>query len=287
MSNIKQQFVQSNYRDQFLRIGSISGMHYAIPGHITKRVVIYGIGAPLPPDEGKLSDASTISGFDTDLYVPDYIGYGRSEGRFTPINCVKTFLYLYEAFSKGCKGTCNYTNIEMSLKYNEIHFMGRSFGGTYILLLPRFNKNINNICSIFPIVDWGNVGKTQDHPEETIDGFYKAMLGDGYRFLYRGIFLPAWKKHFEGKDDLNPPDNIRYLKTARVFIGHGKKDVNIYYGNSVNYYKKVLKTFPDRKNQFMLKLYPYGHTSETSNNAIYDYFKWVGVKKGLRFRLHP
>lgn len=279
MNKIKQEIIPINYSVQFLRIGQISGMYYSIAGRKTKRIVIYGIGAPLPPDEGKLSDAGVILDHDTDLYVPDYIGYSRSEGRFTPMNCIRTFLDLYDALAKGCMAICNYAGLKQELQYDEIHFMGRSFGGTYVLLLPRFNTKIKNICSIFPIADWGNVGKNQGHPEETVEGFYRAIIGDGYKHLYRGISLPVWKKHFEGKDDLNPIDNIKYLKNTNVFIGHGKKDINIYYGNSINYYNRILEILPDNKNQFKLKLYPFDHSKNTSNRAIVDYFKWLCVLK--------
>lgn len=270
-----------NYVDQFLRIGNISGVFYTVPGRNTKRLVIYGIGAPLPPDDGNLSDASVILDYDTDLYVPDYIGYGRSEGIFTPMNCIETFLCLYDAFKKGCTAVCNYADLKKELQYDEIHFIGRSFGGTYVTLLPRFNKKITNICAIFPVVDWTNIGKSKGHPEETVEGFYKALVDDGYQYLYRGVLNPMWRKHFAGGDDLNPLENIKYLEHATVFIGHGKKDTNIYYGNSVNFYNKILKTFPNKKDQFTLKLYPYDHSKKTSNSVVIDYFKKMKSKKNF------
>src|SRR3989344_7754265 len=102
MKNLIKDYIRINYQAQFLKIGKISGVFYTVPGRKTKRIVVYGIGAPVPPDDGKLSDAATILNHDTDLFVPDYIGYGRSQGRFTPKNCVKTFLDLYKALSGGC-----------------------------------------------------------------------------------------------------------------------------------------------------------------------------------------
>lgn len=279
MNQASKDFIRINYKEQFLRIGQISGMLYTVPGRKTKCIVVYGIGAPLPPDEGKLSDAAVILDYDTDLYVPDYIGYGRSEGKFTPMNCIRTFLDLYDALTKGCTAVCNYASLKQKLQYDEVHFMGRSFGGTYVTLLPRFNKQITNICSIFPVVDWANLGKSNGHPEETVEGFYKAMIGDGYQYLYRGILDPVWKKHFAGEDDLNPINNVAYLKNARVFIGHGKKDTNIYYGNSAKYYNGIIEMFAGRRDQFMLKLYPYDHSRKTSNKAAADYLQWMGVPK--------
>ncbi|MDO8497654.1 MAG: hypothetical protein Q7S61_03855 [bacterium] len=268
----------NNYHVQFLKIGHIAGMHYTVPGRKTKRIVVYGIGAPLPPDSGKLNDASVIMGYDTDLYVPDYIGYGRSEGMFTPLNCVKTFLHLYNAFIVGCTGVCNYASLKKKLHYDEVHFIGRSFGGAYVTLLPRFNKEITNICGIYPMLNWANIGKSKGQIEETVEGFFKAMKEDGYQFLYRGILNSSWKKHFTGEDDLNPVDNLKYLKNAKIFIGHGKKDVSIYYGNSVNYHNKLIKMFPYKKDRHILKLYPFDHGNKTSNKVVSDYLQYMGVK---------
>ena len=159
------------YISQLMRIGDISGMFYIHPKGRSKRIVIYGMGAPLPPDNGCLPDASVILGFDTDLYVPDYIGYGRSEGIFTPMHCIQTFLSLYDQLKKGCVGSCQYLGIRKRLQYDDVHFIGRSFGGAYVTLLPRFNKDITNICAIFPIVDWSNIGKS-GVPEESVEGFF-------------------------------------------------------------------------------------------------------------------
>lgn len=269
----------NNYHVQFLKIGHISGMYYTVLGRKTKRIVVYGIGAPVSPDAGKLDDASVVLDFETDLYVPDYIGYGRSDGVFTPMNCVKTFLNLYDSFSRGCDGICNYAGIKKKLHYEEIHFIGRSFGGAYVTLLPRFNKKITNICTIFPMLNWANIGKSEGQIEETVDGFFKAMKEDGYQFLYRGILNGVWKKHFAGEDCFNPIDNIKYLKNAKVFIGHGKKDISIYYGNSLSYYERLVEMFPDKKDKDILKLYPYDHSKKTSNKVVADYLQYMGVPK--------
>jgi hypothetical protein len=267
----------SNYQTYFLHIGKIAGMYYTMPGRKVSSIIVYGIGAPLPPDDGRLSDAHVILNHDIDLFVPDYIGYGRSEGIFTPLNCVKTFLDLYEFLSKGCIARCNYIGLKKKLQYNDIHFVGRSFGGAYVSLLPKFNSQITNICMIYPMLNWENIGKTTGVIEESVEDFFKAMVEDGYQYLYRGILSKMWRQHFAGIDGLNPISNISYLKDARVFIGHGRKDRSIYFGNSVEYYNALIKLFPGKKDQFLLKLYPFDHSKKTSNEAIQEYLRYVGI----------
>lgn len=284
MGKNKQEFIRITYNAQFLRIGQISGMYYAVPGRKTKRIVVYGIGAPLPPDEGKLSDASVILDYDTDLYVPDYIGFGRSDGKFTPMNCVKTFLSLYEDLTQGVVAVCNYEDHKVKLQYNEIHFVGRSFGGAYISLLPKYNNKIKNLCLIYPVVDpltW--VPHSSCRPgEETYKNFMNSMIHDGYKNLYRGITSILWQNHFKNKDKLSPMNNIKYLKRARVFIGHGGNDNRINFLHSLKYYRMITKKFSSRLSQFKLKIYKNGdHNLKTSNKAIKDYLTWMGVPKTI------
>ena len=122
---------------KLLKIDKIVGILYTTGGK-KKNVIIYGIGAPIPPDNGNLPDAPIILRYNADLFVPDYIGYGRSDGKFTPKNCINTFIFLFDAFSNGCTTKNYYENKSYWLKYKRVIFIGRSFGGTYIPLLPRF-----------------------------------------------------------------------------------------------------------------------------------------------------
>src|SRR3989344_7348218 len=106
------------YQTKLIRIKHIAGMLY-MSNAPRNTLVIYGLGAPLMPDSGNLPDARTIMSFDADLFVPDYIGYGRSDGIFTPKNCIKTFLYLYDWFSVGCVGRNAYLDTKIRLKYKR------------------------------------------------------------------------------------------------------------------------------------------------------------------------
>lgn len=256
-----------------LKIGKVAGMHYSVGKSNT--VVVYGIGAPIPPDNGNLPDAPVLLKFAVDIFVPDYIGYGRSDGAFTPKNCIKTFLFLYEAFKNGCIAKNAYESKELKLKYKRIIFIGRSFGGTYVPLLPRFNKEIKEIGLIYPVVDSKSQGSIEG--EETNKIFLDSMRSDGYYHLYRGILSKKWEDHLENKDGLSPMDNINHLKDIKVFIGHGKQDQCVHYSKSVRYYKKVVETYPGRKKQFEVKLYLKGdHSEKTSNSAVKDFMKWLG-----------
>lgn len=260
----------------FLRIGPIAGIYYSAGE--TDAIIIYGIGAPIPPDDGNLPDAPTILNYQTDIFVPDYIGYGRSEGIFTPRNCINTFLNLFNNFKNGCIGVNYYSNLTTKLHYKRIIFIGRSFAGAYIPLLPRYDKQINELAVFCSAVDHKSSGNIAG--EETNEEFLNSMKNDGYRHLYRGILSKQWARHLDSEDDLSPTENISYLKNVKLFIAHGMKDTCIHYSRSKNYYQKIIETFPDKNAQYKLKLYENGdHGKSTTMKAAKDFLEWIGVSK--------
>ena len=261
------------YSFKFLKIGKIAGIHYTV-NEKRDTIVIYGIGAPVSPDYGCLPDARILLNSGVDIFVPDYLGYGRSDGVFTPMNCIKTFLLIFDAFKKGCMAKNYYENSETKLKYKDIIFIGKSFGGTYIPLLPRFNNKIKKLAVFCPCVESKSCGSIKG--EESNKDFLNSMKFDGYHHLYRGILNNTWQSHLENKDDLSPMDNIKYLKDVKLFIGHGKKDKCIHYSKSVKYYQQIIDQFPNNKKSFLLKIYPFGdHGNSTTNKATKDFMVWL------------
>lgn len=260
---------------ELLKIGQIVGMHYSTKMY-SDTLIIYAIGAPIPPDSGTLPDAPFLLRFGTDIFVPDYLGFSRSDGKFTPKNCINTFLLLFKAFKKGCLAKNAYEKLTIKLKYKRIIFIGRSFGGTFIPLLPRFNPGIKEIAIFAPVVDSKSCGSIKG--EETNEDFLKSMKYDGYKHLYRGILDKVWIDNLENKDGLSPMDNVRYLENTKLFIAHGKRDKCVHYSKSKKYYEKILEVFPKRKKQFKLKLYSKGkHDFTTTNKASRDFLKWLNL----------
>lgn len=260
---------------RLLRIENIVGMQYKNE-RPTDTVVIYGLGAPIPPDIGTLPDAPVLMEKPVDVFVPDYIGYGRSDGVFTPMGCIQTFLQLYDQLTQGCDARNSYHGVSTRLQYDRIIFIGRSFGGTYVPVLPRFNPRIRELAIFCPVVDSKNCGAVLG--EETNEQFLRSMKEDGYHHLYRGVVDPVWADHLENRDDLSPMDNIEYLSDAKLFIGHGMKDTCVHFSHSVDYHRRILKQFPDKKGQYKIVLYKEGgHDRTTTNLASRDFLDWLGI----------
>lgn len=260
------------FNSTFYKIGPLAGMYYS-NGKKHSTVIVYGIGAPIVPDSGQLPDASVIMNYEVDLFVPDYFGYGRSDKQFTPLNCIKTFDFIFQQFRQGVYGLNHYANLKHYFQYRRIIFIGRSIGGTYVPLLPRFNSQIKELGILCPVVDSKSCGSVKG--EETNEIFLKSMQDDGYHHLYRGITNSVWKKHLENQDDLSPMDNIKHLKNVKLFIGHGKLDRCVHYSKSVKYYEKLIQYY-GKKKRFKLKLYSKGrHDKTTTNLATKDFLDWI------------
>lgn len=265
--------MKTKYTTQLLKINGIAGMFYTA-GQAVDTIVIYGIGAPTVPDSGNLPDAPIIMSYKTDLFVPDYIGFGRSDGQFTPKNCIQTFLKLYQAFTTGCVGENSYDKVNKKLKYKRVIIIGRSLGGTYVPLLPRFNPKITELGILCPVVDSQSCGSVAG--EETNQDFLDSMRNDGYHHLYRGILNKNWMSHLENDDDLSPMDNIKHLSQTKLFIGHGQQDKCVHFSKSVKYHQVLQDAFPDCQKQYKLELYSEGdHGPSTTNQAVKDFLSWL------------
>jgi len=262
---------------QLLRIDGIAGIHYRTDAS-PKGLLIYGIGAPNVPDSGHLPDAPIVLNHGLDLFVPDYIGFGRSDGIFTPENCIKTFTQLYDNFSKGCVGRNTYDNLHEEMQYDRILVVGRSLGGTYVPLLPRFNDRIKEIAIFSAVVDSKSQGSVEG--EETNKLFLDSMREDGYHHLYRGILEENWVRHLENEDDLSPMDNIQYLSDVKLFIGHGRKDPICHYSKLQRYYNQIIEKFPERKENYKMQIYETGdHGKSTTNLAMTNFLDWLNLKR--------
>ena len=266
-----------DYKYKTIKIGKIVGTYYTC-GYKTNVILVWAIGGPTVPDNGKLDAAPFILQNKIDLFVPDYLGFGRSDGIFTPMNCINTLLLTYKHLKDGVAGVCSYDMSKTFLKYQRIIFVGKSLGGAYVPLLPRFNKEIKEIGIFCGALDQSEQGKVKG--EETNEDFVRTIEDGGYKYLYRGFIKnkKLWWNHLNDLDGLSPMDNVQYLKNTKLFIAHGKKDEVIHYSQALKYIEAIKKEFPKSSNQFKLRLYKDGdHGKSTTNKATREFLDWIGV----------
>lgn len=263
---------------KLFKIGGLVCSYYSC-GVKTETVVIYGIGAPIVPDNGTLPDAPVLTQFGTDVLVPDYYGYGRSDGVFTPGGCVETFVDLYRAVSEGAVGKNSYLGLVQKLRYERVIVMGRSFGANYAMMATKLEPGIREVGLVSPCVENESQGSVAG--EESNEVFMRSMKEDGYAHLYRGILELVWWQHLEGNDEWSAMQNVEYFGGVKVFLGHGGRDGSINYTKSEKFYNKLVAAFPGKRDSFRLEIYSNGdHGSSTTNQACSDFMAWLGLVMG-------
>lgn len=269
--------MKTDYKYKTIKIRSIVGTYYSC-GHKTDSILVWAIGGPTVPDNGGLLASKLILNRGIDVFVPDYLGFGRSDGLFTPKNCIKTLLLCFKYFKKGINALVPYDSTRIHLKYLRVLFVGKSLGGAYVPLLPRFNKGITEIGIFCGAVDQSKQGSVKG--EETNEDFIRTIEQGGYKYLYRGFLKnkKVWWKHLNDLDGLSPMDNIMCLKKVKFFIAHGLKDETVHFSKAVKYFQAINTHFPKNDN-FKLKLYKNGdHGKSTTSPATKDFLDWIGVR---------
>lgn len=273
---IKERVTRENMRYSPCKIEGLAGGIYSSKNYKSDTVVIYAIGAPIMPDFGNLPDAPLITSMSADVFAPDYYGYGRSDGTFTPSGCMQTLVDAHRFLQEGCKAKNTYDMQQTELHYRKVLFIGRSFGANFTALLPRYSPiPVESIALVSPCIDNKSQGSIPG--EETNELFLESMERDGFHHVYRGILDPVWKDHLWGKDEYDAMEHVEHLGNTRVFIGHGKNDPVVHHSKSERYYKRLMERFPMQRNQYRFSQFDGGHGSDTTTPASFHFLKWNGL----------
>lgn len=223
-----------------IKIKNVVGYLY-IPAYKTNKAVIHAKGGPSFGDAGDSIVWSIAKKHNRILFVPDYIGYCRSDGIFNFKNCIKT-LYEAEDFLSGkLTATVTTTKEKISLNCDDIVLIGSSWGGAIAPFLEKYRKSsIKYIALAKPVTDWKTQGKTQ-YPEEKVSETSRSIQS-GWSNIYRGFGQSEWPNIFNGQlTEYNPIDNLNLLQDKVVFITHGLLDDGIYWEKSLKFYEKLKK----------------------------------------------
>ena len=239
------------------------------------KLIIVWIWAPNLVDVDNLRNAYILTDAWYDVIVPDYYGFCRSEGKFTPMNSIRTFLDTKKFFSDWI-ATNVYTWENFKISYKDFIFLGLSYGWGAALLLPKFDKTIKKIWVFYPITNYTSLGKYWGK-EETVEDFLNS-INLWFKKIYKWINLPVWEKHFEDKTNLIPLENIKYLKNTTLFLAHGTKDISICYEKTKEFYEKLKKLNP--QGNYCCNLYEnLWHGKETMIPATIDFIKRLDSHK--------
>ncbi len=237
----------------------------------TGTLIIVAIWAPNLMDIDSLRNADILTNAWYDVVTPEYYGFCRSLGRFTPKNSIKTLIDTKNFFTNWV-ATDVYSWEKVKLKYKKFIFIGMSYGWWVVPLLPQFDKTINNIALFYPVIDYNSFWKRWV-TEETVEDFLNSIKR-WFKKIYSWINLPIWTKHFQDKTDLIPINNIKYLKNTNIFLAHGTEDKSIYYKKTREYYEK-LKNYNIKWNYIYKEYIWLWHWTDTMRKASYDFVEWL------------
>ncbi len=188
-------------------------------------------------------DAAILAQWWFDLIRPDYYGYARSDGFFSPKNCIQTAYDTIQTFRQMMPVFDCYGNIELLLPYyDEIVIIWTSFGGRVAAMMPKFDPTISEIVLLYPWLGEDNMGMIW-YPEESDEDFLRQ-----YTILYRHMYRFA--------DEVDPFDalinvgnfspllDLTHLQNTKIFVWHGTADDVVWSGRSQQFVDQLLAMNP-------------------------------------------
>lgn len=244
------------------------GQYYQTEGN--NKLVIYLWWAPSLPASMD-SEASLLTKKWFDFIRPEYYGYARSDGFFSPKNCIQSVYDTIQIFRQQIPMISIYEDEEIiAPQYDEIVIIGASLGARITTAIPKFDELITEIVLLYPRFNYDDMNMIW-YPEESDEEFLRQLIL-GYKYIYR--FAPDTDPYdaIINIGNLNPLLDFNHLKDAKVFVGHGSADDVIWCW---------------RSEQFIQQL------KEMNPNGNYNYAEYYGLWHGgtckeaaLKWQLH-
>lgn len=209
----------------------------------TKLVVWLGWAPGLPSPAH--DDAQILANWGFDLIRPDYYGHARSEGIFSPQNCIQTAYDTIQTFSERLSTISIYTPTEIIPSvYEEIVVVGSSFWGRVTAIMPKFDEKIKEIVLLYPRFAPDNANRL-GNPEETDEDLIRqySLQKNIYRFAPEGDPYDA----FCQINGFNSEEDASHLSDTKIFVWHGSADDVVWCGRSRQLVDKLRQENPQGK----------------------------------------
>lgn len=206
------------------------------------KLVVWLAGAPGMPSFAE-SDAMLLAEWWYDLIRPDYYGYARSDGFFSPKNCVQTWYDTIQTFRQRVPVFSIYKAEELDVPcYDEIVVIWASYGWWIAGILPRVDPELKEIVILFPRLGYDDMWQL-GYPEETDEEFLR-QYALAYKHIYR--FKPE-SDPYETMLDIglyNPLLDLQHLRDVTVFLAHGTADQVVWVGRTQKFFNQLLAMNP-------------------------------------------
>lgn len=206
------------------------------------KLVVWLAGAPGMPSSSE-SDAALVAQWWYDFVRPDYYGYARSDGFFSPKNCIQTGYDTIQTFRQKIPVFSIYRAEELDIPYyDEIVVVWASYGGWVAGILPKIDPELKEIVLLYPLFGYDDMGQL-GYQEETDEEFLR-QLALAYKNIYR---FEEGRDAYESTLDIwsyNTLSDPSHLMDTSVFLAHGTADQVIWVGRTQQFFKQLLAMNP-------------------------------------------
>jgi hypothetical protein len=209
--------------------------------NISDILYIIASGCPTAKEIWKSKYAPIFNELWSDVVIPDYYWFWRSDWDFAPNNCVKTILKTYDIFSAWEEFLDLFLEKKFKAKYKKIVVLWRSFWWWIVAMLPKINPEIKNIAMCYPQLEFWDIW-TYWIEEEDAEEFMR-LIKNLFPYIYRWIDknLWEWEKYFQDEEDYCPIKQINYLKNINLFLCHWTEDKVLAYKRTRKFYNNITK----------------------------------------------
>ncbi len=217
------------------------GQYYQTDGN--NKLAIWLWWAPsLPSLLDKEANILTKKWFD--LIRPEYYGHARSDGFFSPKNCIQTAYDTIQTFRQQIPMISIYEDEEIIAPYyDEIVIIWHSYGWWIAAAMPKFEEFITEVVLLAPWFAYEDMDMIWQ-PEESDEDFLRQVLL-GYKNIYR--FSPDSDPYESIINivNLNPLLDLNTFQNTKVFVWHGSADDVIWAGRSKAFVEQLRAMNPD------------------------------------------
>ncbi len=246
--------------------------YYQNPGN-TKLAILLS-GAPGMPKWSE-DDAAILAQWWFDLIRPDYYGYARSDGFFSPKNCIQTAYDTIQTFRQMMPLLDLYGNEEILAPfYDEIVVIGSSFGWWIAAMMPKFDASIWEIVLLYPRLAPDNMGLL-GYAEESDEEFLRQYTFHKHIYRFADGMDP-----FEAMIDigeLSPLVDYSHLQDTKVFIWHGTADDVVWSWRSQQFTDQLLAMNPAGEYKYA-EYYGLGHGHLCKQAGLKGWLYWRNSK---------
>lgn len=263
--------------------GIVSGAYLPTQSKMSDTAIVIAQGALSTGDSGKREFHKSTIPYGIPVFIPDYYGHSRSDGRFTPRNCAKTIVDTIDTLKGGALVYNAEENKRIRYKFKNVIVVGTSFGGWIPWYINTFfpKHHLERFGLMAPLVDLKNQATKKFPKEESA----KSFLQRGntiYKNIYRGISSPVWNDFLFAKKAKNDPmKNLEKIAGSKIVIAHGKEDTSINPKKSTALYNKLLALNPADKHLKIFSNAGHGADELTIKGAMTYLLKNLLTKEEL------